>query len=199
MGFWGKEFHPEYMPTSLTQCGWCDYLDTHDSRGTKYWCSKTRSYCTLKEKCSSFRDARDRTRDELRELCTWHISTMIGRILGKDLNQKPFSAIKELREFAFYDKTKNQFVELYDVYGELIATGLYFDANRVNVSEAMMPILNKVSDLVDNNNYEEAFNSYYQMVMMLYTRYNHSLVNNSEFDYQNETINLEEQPKIFIK
>ena len=137
MGFWGKEFHPEYMPTSQTQCGWCDYLDTHDNKGTKYWCEKHRCYCNLNEKCGSFRDARDRTRSELRELCTWHISTMIGVVLGKNLNEKPFSSIKKLKNYALSDETKQNLVSLYDIYGELIATGLYFDSN-LNIMTSLL-------------------------------------------------------------
>ena len=191
MGFWGKEFHPEYMPTSQRQCGWCDNLDTHDSKGTKYWCSKTRSYCTLKESCRKFEDARDRTRSELKELCTWHLSTMIGLILGENLSEKPFSSIKILKDVLSQEEDKQRFIELYDVYGELIATGLYFDLQREEVASFCMPILNKVSFLVDNKNYEEAFTSYYEMVMMLYKKYSHTL---SKSDYLKNDSN-----KILVK
>jgi len=191
MGWFGfdKEFHSKYMPTAKKQCGYCYNLDLYETKGVKSWCNEMRCYCNLYDTCGLWKDG-GRSESQLREHCTWHISTMIGEILNKDLNEKPFLNIKKLREVLELYENKITMISLYDVYGPMIATNLYFDSNREQIAEAFMPVLNKVSDLVDINNYDEAFNVYYEMVVTLYKRYNHSLVNTSEFDYHNEQLNL---------
>lgn len=174
MGIFSKSYHSEYMPTRKEQCGYCYYLDLYQSKGVKSWCEKNRCYCNLYEKCGSWKDA-GRSEMQLREHCTWHVSTMIGELLNLDLNQKPFSNIKKLREILEEDKEKSVMVILYDVYGILIATNLFFDGDREIVAQSMMPILNKVSDLVDEEKIDEAYNLYAEMVVRLYKKYNYSI------------------------
>ena len=171
MGLFSKDFHPEYMPTSKYQCGYCYYLDLYETKGVKSWCNKQRCYCNLYEKCKEWKDG-GRSEMQLREHCTWHVSTMIGKILNNNLNEKPFSNIKKLREYLELSDDKKEFIELYDLYGPMIATDLFFDNDREIIAKSFMPILNKISDLIDNNNYNEAFKLYYEMIKTFYKKYN---------------------------
>ena len=189
------------------KCISCIYLSDRDYiskffGGYEYKCVKQGGYHTWDERTCRKLETVDPSEVDCVERYKkftgrtfYYISSMIGLILGKNLDDKPFSNIKCLKDTFEKDNTKQEKIKLYDTYGILISTGLFFDPNRVEVAESLMPILNKVSDLVDNKLFDEAFNIYSDMVMMLYTRYNHSFVNNSEFDYHNEELGLNKQEK----
>ena len=177
MIFFDKEFHSEYMPTRKEQCGYCYYLDLYETDGVKSYCPKRRSYCKLDETCGDWKDG-GRSEMQLREHCTWHVSTMIGEILKMNIDEKPFSNIKKLREYL--ESNGNPFISLYDIYGPMIATNLFFDLDRETIAQSFMPILNQISNLVDDNNYPMAFGLYYKMIMTLYNRYNHLVMNESK-------------------
>lgn len=195
------------------KCGSCIHLKSGDSvsvffGGYKYKCIARGSYYPWDDRtCSKLIELDPEKVDCVKRYkdftgrTFYYISSMIGLILGKDLNEKPFANIKLLKDNLENDESKQEEIKLYDTYGMFVSTELFFDPNRVVISESLMPILNKVSDLVDVNNYEEAFNTYREMVMMLYTRYTHSSVDACEFDYQNAALNLEkeEKSKMMIK
>ena len=171
------------MPTRKEQCGYCYYLDLYETNGVKSYCNKHRCYCKLYETCGAWKDGK-RSEMQLREHCTWHVSTMIGEILNMNLNEKPFSNIKKLIGIIEQDEEKNVMIILYNIYGVLVAADLYLDRNKEAIAESLMPVLNKVSDLVDSNNIEEAYNLYAEIVVRLYKKYNYYL--NSELSLTNE-------------
>ncbi len=170
--------HDEYMPRSRNDCGYCRYLNLRDEKGTKAYCELHRYYCQLYESCRK-QEYTNRSLSELEKFCKWHVSTMLGLVLNMDLDSKPFTSIRTLKEYASQDEKLNEAVKLYDAYGEWISTGLYFDLEKEQVASSLMPILYKVSDLVDKNMMNEAFNEYSKLVMLLYNRYVHTLNYNS--------------------
>lgn len=192
-------------------CGACIHLNPNDyiSRffgGYVYKCIQRGSYYPWNEsRCSRMImvnpekvDCTDRYK-QFTGRTFYYVSSMIGLILGKDLNEKPFANIKLLKDSCEENENQQKLAKLYDVYGMLVATGLYFDPNRIDICEALMPILNKVSDLVDNQRLEEALNIYYDMVKMLYNKYSHTISNASDFDYQNDECEMTKVKKISNK
>ena len=169
--------HYEYMPCEK-DCGYCMYANMNDSKGIKIYCLEHRSYYPINDNCKKQKYVNRDSRD-IEKFLRWHVSTMIGLILNKDLDSEPFTSIRTLKEYASKDENLKKYVRLYDTYGEWISTGLYFDFERVEVANSLMPILYKVSDLVNKNLMNEAFNEYTKLVMLLYNRYVHTLNYNS--------------------
>lgn len=189
----------------IGKCGSCTYMNIRNYTssffgGYKYKCEKRGGYYPWDDRSCYYIDEIDPGVIDCAELYKKftgrtfsYVSSMIGIVLGLNLDEKPFANIKLLKEISSNDLEKQEQINLYDVYGMQVATNLYFDPNQVNVCEALMPVLNNVSDLVDSKNYDEAFNMYFEMVKQLYIRYSHSLVNASGFDYQN---NIFEQERL---
>lgn len=181
------------------KCGSCIYLNINNSTsgffsGYKYKCVRNNSYYPWDDRvCSKLDEIDPENVDCVRRYKDftgrnfYHISTIIGLILGKNLNEKPFINIKKLKDFSELDENKKSIVKLYDVYGAMIATSLFNDLNNIEVCESYMPILNKVSDLIDNKNFDEAFETYYKMVVMLYGKYTYSLKRDKDLNKEEKT------------
>ena len=140
--------HYEYMPCEKN-CGYCMYANMSDSKGIKIYCREHRGYYPINDKCSKQRYVNRDSRD-IEKFLKWHVSTMIGLVLNRNLDEKPFTSIRILKEYARNNPELSNFVVLYDNYGELIATGLFFDLDKEKLANSLMPILNKVSYLIDN-------------------------------------------------
>ncbi len=169
--------HYEYMPCEK-DCGYCMYANMSDSKGIKIYCREHRGYYPINDNCRKQRYVERDSRD-IEKFLRWHVSTMMGQVLNMDLDSKPFTSIRILKDYASQDENLKKYVKLYDSYGEWIATGLFYDLDRTKIATSLMPILYKVSDLIDKNMMNEAFNEYSKLVMLLYNRYVHTLNYNS--------------------
>lgn len=181
--------HYEYMP-SEKDCGYCAHCRLNDSKGTKCYCTKHGSYYQINDSCSKQQYV-NRKESDIEKFLRWWVSSTIGMILGSNIKEKPFSNIGVLIN---YLETKDEYkkdLELYNIYGPLIGADLRKDRDA-ELPSAFMPILNKVSDLVDKKMMDEAFNEYKKMVMMLYKRYLYTLNSLTYYD-------IKEQNKVKIK
>ncbi len=164
--------HYEYMP-SEKDCGYCAHCRLNDSKGLKCYCTKYGSYYPINDRCSKQQYV-NRRESDIEKFLRWWVSSTVGMMLGEKIDEKPFSNIGVLIN---YLETKDEYkkdVELYNIYGPFLGAQLLKDRD-LELPNLLMPILNKVSYLVDKNMMDEAFNEYKKMVMMLYRRYLYSV------------------------
>lgn len=182
-----SSFHSNIFSTHENQCGSCG-MSSVDTNRLRCYCNKNRSYYPLNSpKCRHYVKDNSRDYNYWKNIYTYHISTAICYILGIKNESVAFESIKELREYLEKDDSKRNLLELYDVYGPILAECIKNDPNSVLVCEELLTTyIAKTAILVRTGNMEEAFKVYLQMILKLLDRYknfgfNSNIINENNF------------------
>ena len=140
---------------------WCRYCK---GNYPNYWCEVTDNYIPW--------DIIERSCKNNGYKCSYyHISTAIGVILNKDLNDPVLDNIKTLRDnYMEKDEKYSSLLKMYDSIGPVISSCLEED-NKEKIEEYYDKVLLPISKLVQNKKYDISLDHYSYFTRILINQY----------------------------
>lgn len=166
-------------------CSECTYLEvTEDHRYGAFWCNKKcERHLATDPECGSFCRAYDRSNSTIRNAidCSnshnsnsgCYLTTMLCNILGMNDNNIYLQTMRNFRNNVLQknDKYKNLLVE-YDIMGPKIAKALANDPLKEKIATIYFEkYIAPIYELINNEKYASAVNSYWQMTSSLKNLY----------------------------
>ncbi len=155
---------------------WCRYCE---GSYPKYWCKVTNNYIPwgiVERSCMN--DGYD--------CSNYHISTLVGIMLNKPVNDKVLTDIRGLRDnYASKNEEYENLLKMYDAIGPILADKIDYDNNSVEISKKIYSVLKRVSIFVEKGKEDRAIDYYCKMVGCLVNKYNLNELYNTEADFIN--------------
>ena len=156
---------------------WCTYFQDG------FWCEKTGekpSYDMIYSKCKYDGYGCSHYYESF-------IATFVGYTIGKSMNDKVLSNIRNLqRDYLEKDEKYANFVEMYKAIGPSIVEKMEHDEEKEALSKKVYTVLDRVSIFIDKGKNDRAILYYCKMVGALVNKYNLGELYNVEADFINK-------------
>lgn len=118
----------------------------------------------------------------------WYIATFVAETLGKDLCDNYFYTLADFRENYLQQNLKYfTFLVEYDIYGRLIVDSLEKDPQKTTIAyELLLNHIIPICKLINDQNYEEAYEKYLEMFITLKNLY--QITDIASYDFDNSKI-----------
>ena len=155
---------------------WCRYCEGSYPR---YWCKVTNQYIPwgiVERSCMN----------NGYKCSYYHVSTIVGLILNKPVNDKVLSSIRGLRDnYMSKNEDYSNILDTYDAIGNILAERIEYDVNSLELSNKIYDIFKGISNFALNGKEERAIAYYSKMIGALVNRYNLNDLYNAEVDFIN--------------
>ncbi len=166
---------------------WCDYcVDKSGFFSTCYMCNVTgeekdipsgykEKYCENWNKsgeCPRYKDNIGKSNETGSSGFGCYITTATCEVLKKPDNDPILEKLRLYRKNVLQKDMKYaNILKIYDRVGPIISDCIFFDSNRRDVSEGIYSRLEKITDIIDNGEYDRANQRYIMMTLRLVCLY----------------------------